>query len=72
MHVKLTSHTLIIVTLSLVHDSVFYVQFEMAPSPADSLSSAVDETGLQDIGNFGIFKGLKGDRHAVFCKDFFN
>lgn len=34
-------------------------QFE-ASSLTDSLPSVTDEGGLQDIENFGIFKGLNG------------
>jgi hypothetical protein len=33
---------------------------------ADSIPSVVDDNGLQDIENFGIFKGLKEGLHLTF------
>jgi hypothetical protein len=34
---------------------------------ADSIPSVVDDSGLQDIENFGIFKGLKEGMHPTVC-----
>jgi hypothetical protein len=34
---------------------------------ADSIPSVVDDSGLQDIENFGIFKGLKEGILSTDC-----
>jgi len=44
---------------------LYLYQFEIG-SQTDSLSSMVDETSLQDIENFSIFKGLKGQ--CLYCE----